>query len=102
MAASSSGTYAKKYGKENHPKIIILVNDEVPFRVETHSARQAEEKTLRPNRECSTSRAPVRVKAHSACRDGEKPLRADRDCSTNRGPLPAVLKGNPKPLQYMW
>jgi hypothetical protein len=30
LAASSSGTYAKKFGKENHPKNITLVNDELP------------------------------------------------------------------------
>ena len=67
MAASSSGTYAKKYGKENYPENINLVNDEVPLRVETHSAHQAGgDKTLLANRDSSTSRVTLRVEAHSA------------------------------------
>ena len=44
MAASSPGTYAKKYGKENHPKNITLVNDELPLRVGAQSYHQVGEK----------------------------------------------------------
>jgi hypothetical protein len=72
MAASSSGTYAKKFGKENHPKNITLVNDELPLRVEAHSYHQVGDKTLRANRDGSTSGAPVRVGAQSDCQVGEK------------------------------
>jgi hypothetical protein len=98
LAASSSGTYAKKFGKENHPKNITLVNDELPLRVGAQSYHQVGDKTLRANRDGSTSRAPVRVEAQSDCQVGEKTLRADRDGSTSRSQPPAVLKGNPKPL----
>ena len=87
MAASSPGTYAKKYGKENVPKNITLVNDELPLRVTAQSYHQVGEETLRANRG-----------AQSDCQVGVETLRADRDCSTSRGHPPAVLKGNPKPL----
>ena len=70
MAASSPGAYAKKYGKENVPKNITLVNDELP----------------------------LRVGAQSDCQAGGKTLRADCDGSISRSHPPAVLKGNPKPL----
>ena len=78
LAASSPGTYAKKYGKENVPKNINLVNDELPHRVGAQSDCQ--------------------VTAQSACQAGEKTLRAGRDGSISRSHPPAVLKGNPKPL----
>ena len=76
MAASSSGTYAKKYGKEYCPKNIILVNDDIPLNVEKHSARQVRDKTFRDGRGCS----------------------ATQGSSTNRSSLPVELKDFPKPL----
>ena len=112
MAASSPGTYAKKYGKENVPKNITLVNDELPLRVEAHSYHQVGEKTLRANRgaqsDCQVGEETLRanrgaqsdcqVTAQSACQAGEKTLRAGRDGSISQSHPPAVLKGNPKPL----
>ena len=98
LAASSSGTYAKKFGKENHPKNITLVNDELPPRVGAHnenSSCQVGGKTLRANR---GAQSDCQVTAQSACQAGEKTLRAGRDGSISRSHPPAVLKGNPKPL----
>ena len=77
MAASSPGTYAKKYGKENDPKNIILVNDEVLINGEKHSAHQGGDKTLRANRGCS----------------------ATRGSHTDRGSLQVELEHFPKPLE---
>jgi hypothetical protein len=88
MAASSSGTYAKKFGKENHPKNITLVNDELPPRVVAQNENSAHptggEKTLRANRDSSNNSYTAREEAHKNNRYsqvGEKTLRANCDSS---------------------
>ena len=89
MAASSPGTYAKKFGKENVPKNITLVNDELPSWVEAHnknSSCQVGGKTLRANRDSSNNSYTAREEAHKNNRYsqvGEKTLRANRDSSNN-------------------